>query len=167
MKKETNHPNINWSLAMVMGRPSDLVRCRSHQHQQESRVAFLHFGISFKVLLPHFVGVAQFCGWMELGQKPSLVLGSSTALHVLVHVLCECGPRSSCVHLGCHIAHKYYAKSLILPIPGVPKFPGITCWWIIERVWLSVFIYLRRWFSSVKHLGDAWHLKGSQNLYGF
>lgn len=105
---------------------------------------------------------------MELGQEPSLVLGSSTALDVLVHLLlCECDPWSSCVHLGCHIAHKYCVKSLILLIPRVLKFPGITCWWVMEIVWLRVFIHLRKWFSPVKHLGDAWNLKGSQKPIWF
>lgn len=123
--------------------------------KRKQRAASLYLGISCKVLLPHFVGVLQFWGWMKLGQEPSLVLGSSMALHASVHLLWECDAWSSCVHLG---RYKYWAKSLILLIPKVLKSPGIICWWVMERVWLSGFIYSRRWFS----LGDAWVLKGSQ-----
>lgn len=144
------------------------MRCRSHQHRQESKeLPFYTLAFPSKCCCHIFVGVLQFCSWMELGQEPSLVLGSSTALDFFVHLLCECDPWSSCVHLGCHIAHKYCAKSLILLISRVLKFPGTTCWWVMDSVWLSMFTHLRRWFSPVKHLGNAWDLKSSQKPVWF
>ena len=73
---------------------------------REQRVAFLNLGISFYVLLPHFVRVSQFCGWMDLGQKPSLVLGSSWPWIVWSTTY---DPWSCWFHPGHHIAHKYCA----------------------------------------------------------
>lgn len=49
-------------------------------------------------------------------------------------------------------------KILILFIQNLLKFPGINCWQMTERIWLSVSMYVRREFLPVKHLEDAWDL---------